>query len=162
MVVKHMKKVIILLILSLICNVISAQKHDVPETDFYQLKSNIYDRHYSNYEMQHLRHKYELKAQNIMTAGYGVMLLMATAVTIPAVLYDWSLWVVIPCETVVLTGTVLGFVLWSQSLKKKARQINVAKVYEYNINENYSMSICNHYDAITQRCTPGLGLNITF
>ena len=157
-----MKKLIFLLIFALIGNTLLAQKYNEPDTDFYQFKSNIYERNYNSYEAQYLKHQYELKAQNIMTAGIGALLLAMFGLSIPAVLYEWNLWVFIPCESVMATGVILGVVLWSQKVEKKAQQINVAKVYEYNINDNYCISVCNHYDQITRRSTPGLGFNISF
>lgn len=157
-----MKKLLFLLIFSLIGNLLAAQKHSEPESDFYEFKKNIYERNYNNYEAQYLKHQYEIKAQNIMTAGYGATLLLMTAISIPAVLYEWNLWVVIPCETLLVSGVIFGFALWSQKVEKKAQQINVAKVYEYNINDNYCISVCNHYDNLTRQYIPGLGFNIKF
>ena len=156
-----MRRLILLMLLFLTCCSLHAQRHTESDNDFYKFETNIYNRDY-NYEAQYLKHKYESRAESIMTTGYGVSLALGLGVSLLAVFNDWNLWITIPCETIVMMGTILGFVYWSQAVKAKAEKINVTNLCEYRLSDNYCMTICNHYDRISQRQIPGLGLNISF
>ena len=156
-----MKRLIFLIILCFSETILTAQTNHEAEYDFYDYGTDVYNRNY-DYESQYLKHKYELKAKNIKTTGWILSFATVAGLSFLASNYDWNLWIFIPCEVVGILALNGTMDTWAQKVKKKAQQINVDKVYEYNINDNYCISVCNHYDKITRRSTPGLGFNIRF
>lgn len=75
---------------------------------------------------------------------------------------DWSLWIDIPCATVLTVGVMQAFNLWSVSLKKKAEALEVSTLYFHDFNGFYvgtSVFSCSQ----SGYCSGlGLGIKTTF
>ena len=106
-------------------------------------------------------------SDDIMNLGFLTMIVTAG---VGAALLDYDklqesskqLWVYVPCATIVLMGECLGFIYLSRHVKQKADNIQVASIYEYDLNDTYAFSVCNHHDRISGTDSPGIGLKIRF
>lgn len=106
-------------------------------------------------------------ADDVMNFGY--LMTIATAVG-GAFLLDLDeldsntkqLWIYIPCASVVLMGELLGFMYLSHHIRQKADNIQVASLFEYDVNDKYALALCNHHNRISGTDSPGIGLKITF
>lgn len=104
-------------------------------------------------------------ADDVMNFGYLIML--ATAVGGPFLVgLDLDnpkyLWVYIPCGTAVLLGECVGFIYLSRHIRQKADNIQVASLFEYDVNDKYALALYNHHNRISGTDSPGIGLKITF
>lgn len=106
-------------------------------------------------------------ADDVMNLGF--LLTIATAVG-GAFLLDLDelesdtrqLWVYIPCATAVMVGEMMGTIYLSQYIKRKAENIHVASILEYDLNDTYAIAVCNHHNRISGTDSPGIGIKISF
>jgi len=116
-----------------------------------------------NYETRIRINRLKMWSREVMTAGYVTLLGVVAVNSVLAVNNDWSLWIDIPCATIIGIASMYPFILWSNNLKQKAESLSSQTVYLYNINPRIDLGatcFTNHHDHSLQAI--GVGLKVNF
>lgn len=116
-----------------------------------------------DYETKNKINRLNMWSREVMTAGFVTLLGVMFGNAILANKYDWSLWIDIPCASVIGLASMWPFVLWSNHLKEKAESLSSQTVYLYNINCRMDLgatSFTNHHDHSLRAI--GVGLKVNF
>lgn len=115
-----------------------------------------------DYETKNRINRLKMWSREVMTAGFVTMLGVVAVNCVIANKNDWSLWIGIPCATVVSVASMYPFILWSKHLKEKAESISSQTVYLYNINRHLELGatrFTNNHNCSLQAIGIGLKLN---
>lgn len=117
--------------------------------------------HSYSYELGNRIKQLRMQKRNVVTFGF-----LATMGTIAygaflAEKYDWSLWVYIPCASVIGICETACFVSWALNLEKKAAALEQQTSYMLSMKGNIDLGL-TRYGVRGQESVEGFGLAIKF
>lgn len=128
---------------------------------FYQ-DMNFINKTY-NYETKNKAERLKMWSREVETIGYATLLGIISVNAILANNNNWSLWIDIPCVTVVAIASMYPFYIWSHHLKKKAELLSSQTVYLYNINRYLDIGAASFTNTQNHSLQAvGIGLKVKF
>lgn len=116
-----------------------------------------------DYETKNKVERLKMRSRDVMTAGYATLLGIMLVNGVLANNNNWSLWIDIPCATVVAMASMYPFIAWSNHLKKKAESLSSQTVYLYNINRHMDLGTVSFTNMQTHSLQAiGIGLKVNF
>ena len=116
-----------------------------------------------DYELNNQINILQKRSKDVILTGLITMLGIMFVNAELAYEYDWSLWIDIPCATVVAMGAMVPFVLWSQKLSEQASSLEQQTAYVVNLGDRLDMGI-TRYTSYNNICSNavGVGLKVSF
>jgi hypothetical protein len=115
-----------------------------------------------DYDIINRANRLKMWSREVMTAGYVTLLGVIAVNSVLANNNNWSLWIDIPCATIIGMASMYPFILWSNHLKKKAESLSSQTVYLYNSHRLNLGATCfsNHHDHSLQAIGIGIKVNL--
>lgn len=116
-----------------------------------------------DYETKNKVERLKMRSREVRVAGFTTFFGVVFVNGALAANNNWSLWIDIPCATVVAMASMYPFVVWSNHLKKKAESLNSQTVYLFNINSHVDMGTVSFTNTQTHSLQAvGIGLKVNF
>lgn len=131
-------------------------------TDYFYQDANFIN-HSFDYETKNKVERLKMWSREVDTIGYMTLLGIMFVNAALAANNDWSLWIDIPCVSVVAIASMYPFMVWSKHLKKKAESLSSQTVYLYNINRYVDLGAVSFTNTQTHSLQAvGIGLKVNF
>lgn len=125
-------------------------------TSYYYSK-NVLERNY-DFELHNKQRNLRMWSNEIRVLGYATTMVSMGFGSWLAIARDWSLWLAIPVEAIVVTGVGLVFDIWAKRIWRKADAIQELSVSIIEINPRPDLCIKDY----SLKGNSNLGLGIGF
>lgn len=123
----------------------------------YYYSENVFERNY-DFELHNKQRNLRMWSNEIRVLGYATMMVSMGFGSWLAIARDWSLWLVIPVETIISVGIGLGSDIWAKQIWRKADAIQELSVSIIEINPRPDLCIKDY----SLKGNSNLGLGIGF
>ena len=160
-----MKKTYFILILFFLSLMTAKAQDSLKTQDLGKLPMSYYQ------SLNTLERQYDMemfkKQQRLRMLGNEIQLIgYATAIGViiggPLLFPDCSLWILIPSETIIAGGIMVGSFMWAYNLKQKAEAIKESTISLLDINSNSSLYLAQYSAENTHILGYGIGYKIRF
>ena len=128
----------------------------------YYSEVNFLDHSYG-YERINKINKLRKWSRDVEKMGYASMLGVMFLNGYLADKYDWSLWIDIPCATVVSCAMIYTFNRWSNRLEERAAAIEEQTAYLIQVGSSFDIGVTKYTNRFDDSCNAlGFGLKVMF
>ena len=121
---------------------------------------NTFLTHKYGYEENNKIQQLRMKARNVKVLGVSAAICVLGVNAFLVTEKEWSMWIDIPCATVIAIGTVVPFGIWANRLEERADMLEEQHMYSLSIQNNMNLEIIKFVDN-TDACRDAIGLSVS-